>query len=69
VAFHFINFEDGKNAALTKGYRVTGPTLIVARINGNKVVEYKNLDEIWTKVRDKSSFVAYVQSNVKASLK
>jgi hypothetical protein len=65
VAFHYIDFQDAKNAALTNGYKVGGPTLIVAKISGSKVVEYKNLTEIWTKVRDKPAFVEYVQSNVK----
>jgi hypothetical protein len=65
VEFHYINFQDAKNAALTNGYKVSGPALIVAKIVGNKVVEYKNLTEIWTKVGDKAAFVEYVQSNVK----
>jgi thiol-disulfide isomerase/thioredoxin len=65
VELHYINFEDQKNAALTQGYKVSGPTLIVARVAGNKVAEYKNLTEIWSKVVDKPAFVKYVQENVK----
>ena len=65
VAFHYIDFQDEKNAALANGYKVGGPTLIVAHIVGNKVAEYKNLTEIWTKVGDKAAFFQYVQSNVK----
>jgi hypothetical protein len=65
VEFHYIDFQDQKNGALTKGYKVGGPTLIVARVAGNKVAEFKNLTEIWTKVREKSAFIDYVQSNVK----
>ena len=65
VEFHYIDFQDEKNAALTKGYKVSGPTLIVAKVAGNKVVERKNLTEIWTKVGDKAAFIKYVQSNVK----
>ena len=64
VAFHYIDFQNEKNAAYTKGYGVTGPTLIVAKISGRKVLEYKNLDEIWSLVADKEAFVGYVQSNV-----
>jgi len=65
VEFHYIDFQDEKNSALTKGYKVGGPTLIVAKVSGNKVAEYKNLTEIWTKVRDKAAFIDYVQTNVK----
>lgn len=68
VALHFIDFQDEKNAAYTKGYGVTGPTLIVAKISGKKVVEHKNLQEIWSKATDKKAFLEYVQTNVKAYL-
>ncbi|MBU4398130.1 MAG: hypothetical protein KKE86_02210, partial [Planctomycetes bacterium] len=37
VAFHYIDFQDEKNAALTKGYKVGGPALIVTHIVGGKV--------------------------------
>ncbi len=49
VAFYYIDFQNPKNAAYTKGYKITGPTLIVAKIHGSKVLEYKatagNMDE------------------------
>jgi hypothetical protein len=65
VEFHYIDFQDQRNEALTNGYQVSGPTLIVAQVVDNKVKEYKNLTEMWTKVRDKAAFIEYVQSNVK----
>lgn len=65
VELHFIDFQDPKNAKLTNGYSVGGPTLIVARVAGKKVAEYKNLTEMWAKSRDQGAFIDYVQSNVK----
>jgi thiol-disulfide isomerase/thioredoxin len=69
VEFHFIDFQDEKNETLTKGYKVEGPTLIVARVVNKKVKDQKNLNEMWTKVRDKDAFIEYVQSNVKEYMK
>jgi hypothetical protein len=66
VEFHYIDFQDEKNEALTNGYKVGGPTLIVAQVIGNKVKEYKNLTEIWAKNRDKDVFLQYVRDNVTA---
>ena len=66
VELHSIDFQDKKNAALTKGYRITGPALIVAKVVDNKVAEFKNLKEIWTHVGDKNAFIKYVQDNVTA---
>jgi hypothetical protein len=65
VEFHFVDFQDAMNEGLTKGYKVTGPTLIVARVVKNKVQEHKSLTEIWDKVGDKDDFIKYVQDNVK----
>jgi hypothetical protein len=66
VEFHTIDFQDKKNAALTKGYHITGPALIVAKVVDNKVADFKNLKEIWTHVGDKNAFIKYVQDNVTA---
>jgi hypothetical protein len=66
VEFHYVDFQDDANAALTNGYKVTGPTLIVAKIVGNKVKEYVNLTEIWAKNGNKDEFLKYVRDNVAA---
>ena len=66
VAFYYVDFQDKKNAKLVKGYDVSGPALIVAKIKGKKVKDYKDLDDIWTHVTDKKAFLKYVQENVSA---
>jgi len=69
VEFHYVDFQDKKNAALTKGYKITGPSLIVAKVVKNKVAEVRNLQEIWTKNGDKNVFLKYVRDNVTACQK
>ena len=66
VEFHYVDFQDKKNAALTKGYRVTGPALIVVKVVKNKAAKIVNLQEIWTKNSDKKEFLNYVREAVKA---
>jgi hypothetical protein len=68
VAFYYIDFQDKRNAALAKGYNVSGPALIVAKIADNQVKEYKDLEDIWAKVREKPEFLKYVRENVEAYL-
>jgi hypothetical protein len=69
VEFHFVDFQDKKNEELTKGYKITGPALVVAKVEDNKVKEYKNLKDIWTKNTDKAEFMKYVQENILACQK
>ncbi len=66
VEFHYVDFQDKKNAELTKGYKVDGPALVVVKVEKNKSVAAKNLQEIWTKNRDKEVFLKYVRDNVAA---
>jgi len=69
VRFRYVDLQNKKNAALTKGYQIDGPALIVIHIENGKVQGYTNLEDIWTKVRSKTEFTAYVQKQVKAYLK
>lgn len=69
VEFHNVDFQDKKNAALTKGYKIKGPALIVVKVKGNKAKEYKDLKDIWVKVPEKPEFLKYVRENVAAYLK
>lgn len=69
VELHYVDFQDKKNAAIAKAYKITGPALIIAKVRSNKVKEYKNLTDIWTKVRKKEEFVSYVRENVATRLK
>ncbi|MAT15060.1 MAG: hypothetical protein CMJ46_07295 [Planctomyces sp.] len=69
VEFRMIDFEKKENAGLVKAYKVTGPALILAKITDNNVEKYQDMDQIWTKVREKPKFIEYVQTGVKAYLK
>ena len=66
VQFHYVDFQNKKNTAYTKAYKITGPALVVAKVANNKVVEYKNLKDIWSNVGDKKAFIKYVQAHIKA---
>ena len=69
VEFHYVDFQNAKNAALKKGYKVDGPSLIVAKIAKNKVAEFSNLKDIWAKHGDKEAFLKYVRDDVTAKQK
>lgn len=69
VEFHYIDFQDKKNAALAKAYKITGPSLVVVKVVKNKVVAVRNLREIWTTNRNKKVFLKYVRDNVAACQK
>ena len=67
VEFHYIDFQIKENAAYAKAYKVTGPALIIAKVVGGKVAQFKDLKDIWSNVGDKKAFFKYVQDQVTAS--
>jgi thiol-disulfide isomerase/thioredoxin len=69
VEYHYLDFQDEKNEALVKGYKIERPTLLVVQVVGNKVKNQQNLEQMWTLVRDKEDFVKYVQNSVTGYLK
>ena len=69
VEFYYVDFQDKRNAALAKAYRVSGPALMVAKVVDNKVAQLANLKDIWTKVGDKKAFLKYVRDSVTAYAK
>jgi hypothetical protein len=69
VQFYYIDYQDKKNAGLTKGYKISGPALVVARIKAKKVKEFKDLKDIWTNVSEKPKFLKYVRGHVDTYLK
>lgn len=64
VEFRDVDFQDERNAALRKAYKISGPALVVAQVRDNKVKQFKNLEEIWMKVMKKDEFLKYVRDNV-----
>lgn len=66
VVFHYVDFEDPKNARVAKGYGIGEPALVVAKIANNKVVTSTNLADIWLNVGDKPAFFKYVQDHIAA---
>ncbi|MCS7470491.1 nitrophenyl compound nitroreductase subunit ArsF family protein [Stieleria sp. ICT_E10.1] len=68
VEFRYIDYEQPKNAQLAKAYKVKGPALIIADVKENKVNEYKDLKDIWVKVRKKPEFIQYVRTSIQAYL-
>ena len=68
VALHLIDFQNSKNQAYTKYYKITRPTLIVTDVRGGKVTSWKPLPKVWSLVFEKKKFLAYVQRAVRGYL-
>jgi len=64
VEFRPIDFQDERNAALSKAYRVEGPTLVLANVFDGEVKRWTPMPRVWQLVGKPKDFAAYVQAGV-----
>lgn len=65
VELRFVDFQDKKNAALTKSYNITGPTLVLMNNYDSKTVNWKPLPLVWRYFGKPEVFYEYVQKSVR----
>jgi hypothetical protein len=66
IEWRVANFQE--NEKLAKEFDVVSSGVVVVLMNGNKVVNYKRLDEVWTLLNDPPSFNAYLDRNIREML-
>ncbi|MBX3435158.1 MAG: hypothetical protein KF847_17715 [Pirellulales bacterium] len=69
VVFQFVDFQNKKNAALVKAYKVDGPVLVTANVFDGKVVRWEPLPKVWQLVGKPEELAAHVRGSVAAYLK
>lgn len=61
-----VNFQE--NMALGRRYNVGTSTLVVVKVEDGKEVDFKRLDEVWTKVNNPQDFKQYVSEMIQKYL-
>jgi hypothetical protein len=69
VVWRVINVDEPENKHYNTDYQLYTKSLIVSEVKDGKEVRWKNLEKIWTFVRDEEKFDAYVNAEVKDWLK
>ncbi|MDZ7620088.1 MAG: nitrophenyl compound nitroreductase subunit ArsF family protein [Patescibacteria group bacterium] len=65
VAWQVINYEEPGNERFAIDYEVVAPTVVLAKFEGGRQVDWKGLHEVWEHVGDKDAFLNFVQSNLR----
>ena len=63
-AIQWIEDDYQKNDALAKQFKVVSSCVVVADVKDGVVVDYKRLDDVWTKMKDPIVFNAYVSEAI-----
>ena len=64
LAWRTVDISQPENRHFAAEYQLQYQSLILAEIKDGRQKRWKNVDQIWQKVRDREEYIAYVQREV-----
>lgn len=64
-----VNVEEPGNDHYVEDFQLYTRSVVVEKRSGNKQVQWKNLDQVWSLIRNKTAFMDYVQKETLALMK
>ncbi len=60
------NFEERENHRFVTRFEIVAPSLVIAKMRGDKIVAWRDLDKVWDLVHEPDAYREYVQKQVRA---
>ena len=64
VVWKVLNYEDPAVEELAEKFEVQIPVVVLARMKGGQIEDWKRLDKVWALVGDKPAFAEYVRDEI-----
>lgn len=68
IQFRVVNVEEPMNEHFVQDYQLATRSVVLSRLRNDKQDAWKNLDQVWTLVRDPEAFQRYVVDETKQLL-
>ncbi len=68
IVWRIVNVEEARNAHFITEYSLYTKSVVLVRVNNGKSVRWKNLDNVWDLVYDKTGFVEYIRNEIREDL-
>lgn len=68
IEFRAVNVEEPNNEHFVQDYQLATRSVVLSRLRNDKQDAWKNLDQVWTLVRDPEAFQRYVVGETKQLL-
>jgi hypothetical protein len=69
VVFKAVNMQEDANRHFAETYQLTSAAVVMVERKGGADVSWRNLDEVWMKVRNEDEYTAYIAENLTACLR
>ncbi|NLW33053.1 MAG: hypothetical protein GXY77_16540 [Fibrobacter sp.] len=68
LQFKSINIDLPENKHFVEDYKLYTKSVIVSTLVDGKETDWKNLEKVWTLLRDQEKFAEYIQTEIKTQL-
>ena len=68
ITWKILNYEQAGVAPLAQKFEIQMPVVVLVKMKGGQVQNWKRLDEVWGLVGDKPAFAAYIRREIKQML-
>jgi hypothetical protein len=68
VIWKIVNYEEAAAKPLAAKFEIQMPVVVLAKMKGGEIKDWKRLDEVWGLVDDKPAFMKYVQEAIEQML-
>ena len=69
MAWKVVNYEEPSAAGLAKKFEIQMPVVVLARMKGGEIADWKSLDRVWALVGDKAGFGSYLRDEINKMLR
>jgi hypothetical protein len=68
LVWKILNYETPSVKPLASKFEIQSPVVVLAKMKGGEIEDWKRLDEVWALVGDKPAFAKYVQEEIEQML-
>ena len=59
-----MNYEEPSAAGLAKKFEIQTPVVVLAKMKGGEIAQWKRLDRVWALVGDKPGYASYLRDEI-----
>lgn len=64
IVWKVVNVDRTENSHFIQDYKLVTKSVVLSEVANGKEVGWKNLDQIWQKVRDKDGYLQYIRESI-----
>jgi hypothetical protein len=64
ILWQVVNVDKKENSHYVEDYKLITRSVVLSQVTDGKETRWRNLDQIWKKVRDKKDYMLYIKDSI-----